>query len=180
MSLCPPTPARSSRSTAQVNTQAALPPASSARRGSTTASPRLARATARSHARPGGSARWRACSLGLSQHPTLPHVRHIRRCTDESPSLRHSSQPSALGVTCRSCSTWSQASPRRSTRAVAAGQPLSACSCACSHRDGGPCVPQRSVVGRKRHPASQGEQGRAGRRPGCSTCGVSKRHGNHG
>src|SRR5438876_5527926 len=34
-----------------------------------------------------------------SQQPTWPQVRHRRRCTHQSPVCRHSSQPSALGVT---------------------------------------------------------------------------------
>jgi len=34
-----------------------------------------------------------------SQQPTWPHVRQSRRCTHQDPVLRHSSQPSALGVT---------------------------------------------------------------------------------
>ena len=41
-----------------------------------------------------------ACRRGeSSQHPTCPHVRHSRRCTQATPSLRHSSQPLALGCT---------------------------------------------------------------------------------
>src|SRR5262249_31714158 len=34
-----------------------------------------------------------------SQQPTWPHERHMRRCTHESPVLRHSSQPRVCGLT---------------------------------------------------------------------------------
>ena len=37
----------------------------------------------------------------LSQHPTCPQIRHMRRCTQVSPIFRHSSQPFALGFTFR-------------------------------------------------------------------------------
>jgi hypothetical protein len=37
----------------------------------------------------------------LSQQPTWPQVRHSRRWTQAEPVFRHSSQPSALGVTSR-------------------------------------------------------------------------------
>ena len=41
-----------------------------------------------------------ACLFGeSSQQPTWPQVRHMRRCSHRLPLLRHSSQPSALGVT---------------------------------------------------------------------------------
>src|SRR6186713_1271607 len=41
-----------------------------------------------------------ACLFGeLSQQPTWPQVRQSRRCTQREPVFRHSSQPSALGVT---------------------------------------------------------------------------------
>jgi hypothetical protein len=39
--------------------------------------------------------------LEESQQPTCPHSRQIRRCTHVSPILKQSSQPCALGVTCR-------------------------------------------------------------------------------
>ena len=45
------------------------------------------------------SARWHACSSSVSQQPTWPQVRQIRRCTHRSPLRRHSSQPRALGCT---------------------------------------------------------------------------------
>lgn len=49
-----------------------------------------------------------ACLFGeLSQQPTCPQVRQIRRWTHQSPVLRHSSQPRALGVTLRiECKWW--------------------------------------------------------------------------
>src|SRR6202163_2125291 len=41
-----------------------------------------------------------ACLLGeSSQQPTCPQVRQIRKCSHTLPLFRHSSQPSALGVT---------------------------------------------------------------------------------
>src|SRR6202048_4175455 len=50
-----------------------------------------------------------ACLLGeSSQQPTWPHVRQIRRCSHSLPLLRHSSQPSALGVTLRMPAMWGQ------------------------------------------------------------------------
>src|SRR5882762_7104172 len=43
-----------------------------------------------------------ACLLGeSSQQPTWPQLRQIRKCSHTLPLLRHSSQPSALGVTSR-------------------------------------------------------------------------------
>src|SRR5690606_14668439 len=36
----------------------------------------------------------------FSQQPTCPQIRQMRRCTHVSPSCKHSSHPSALGVTC--------------------------------------------------------------------------------
>src|SRR6266567_5877735 len=41
-----------------------------------------------------------------SQHPTCPQVRQRRRCTQVSPVFKQSSQPFALGVTCRIWSRW--------------------------------------------------------------------------
>ena len=43
----------------------------------------------------------------LSQQPTWPQVRQSRRCTHCEPIFRHSSQPSALGVTSRMSAAWS-------------------------------------------------------------------------
>src|SRR6266566_9301229 len=40
------------------------------------------------------------------QQPTCPHSRQRRRCTHVSPILKQSSQPFALGVTCRIWSRW--------------------------------------------------------------------------
>src|SRR5580692_4435025 len=43
-----------------------------------------------------------ACLLGeSSQQPTWPQLRQIRKCSHTLPLLRHSWQPSALGVTLR-------------------------------------------------------------------------------
>src|ERR1700738_4844579 len=43
-----------------------------------------------------------ACLLGEpSQQPTWPQLRQIRKCSHTLPIFRHSSQPSALGVTSR-------------------------------------------------------------------------------
>src|SRR6266700_578061 len=39
--------------------------------------------------------------LEESQQPTCPHSRQRRRCTHVSPIFKQSSQPFALGVTCR-------------------------------------------------------------------------------
>src|SRR5438874_1649729 len=39
--------------------------------------------------------------LEESQQPTCPHSRQRRRCTHVSPVFKQSSQPFALGVTCR-------------------------------------------------------------------------------
>src|SRR5260370_21913388 len=50
-----------------------------------------------------------ACLLGeSSQQPTWPQLRQIRRCSHSLPLLRHSSQPSALGVTLRMPAMWVQ------------------------------------------------------------------------
>src|SRR5258708_39832231 len=50
-----------------------------------------------------------ACLLGeSSQQPTWPHVRQIRKCSHSLPIFRHSSQPSALGVTSRMPARWLQ------------------------------------------------------------------------
>ena len=50
-----------------------------------------------------------ACWLGEeSQQPTCPQVRHRRKWTHGEPIFRHSSQPSALGVTSRICVVWVQ------------------------------------------------------------------------
>src|SRR6202047_3881756 len=47
-----------------------------------------------------------ACLFGdWSQHPTWPQVRQTRRCNQESPNLRHSSHPRALGRTSRITAT---------------------------------------------------------------------------
>src|ERR1700730_3505909 len=56
-----------------------------------------------------------ACLLGeSSQQPTWPHVRQIRKCSHSLPLLRHSSQPSALGVTVRMPAMWVQPFANRS------------------------------------------------------------------
>src|SRR5258705_13779157 len=52
----------------------------------------------------------------LSQHPTWPQVRQTRRWTHGDPIARHSSQPSALGVTVRMPATWGQTSGMGSSR----------------------------------------------------------------
>jgi hypothetical protein len=50
-----------------------------------------------------------ACLLGeSSQQPTWPQVRQIRKCSHTLPLFRHSSQPSALGVTLRMPAMWVQ------------------------------------------------------------------------
>src|SRR5580698_4850865 len=50
-----------------------------------------------------------ACLLGeSSQQPTWPQVRQIRKCSHTLPLFRHSSQPSALGVTSRMPAIWVQ------------------------------------------------------------------------
>src|ERR1700688_1609736 len=50
-----------------------------------------------------------ACLLGeSSQQPTWPQLRQIRRCSHSLPLFRHSSQPSALGVTLRMPAMWLQ------------------------------------------------------------------------
>src|ERR1700676_1398526 len=50
-----------------------------------------------------------ACLLGeSSQQPTWPQLRQIRRCSHSLPLFRHSSQPSALGVTLRIPAMWLQ------------------------------------------------------------------------
>src|ERR1700738_4548403 len=50
-----------------------------------------------------------ACLLGeSSQQPTWPQVRQIRKCSHTLPLSRHSSQPSALGVTLRMPLRWVQ------------------------------------------------------------------------
>ena len=41
-----------------------------------------------------------------SQQPTWPQLRHNRRCSHGEPIFKHSSQPSALGVTSRMVSVW--------------------------------------------------------------------------
>jgi hypothetical protein len=43
-----------------------------------------------------------------SQQPTWPQVRQIRKCSHMLPLFRHSSQPSALGVTARMPAMWVQ------------------------------------------------------------------------
>ena len=72
----------------------------------------------------------------LSQQPTWPQVRHRRRCTQGEPIFRHSSQPSALGVTSRMSPTWAHVvghqillGSARSRRLVA-GSARKACSAA--------------------------------------------------
>src|SRR2546429_1650366 len=45
-----------------------------------------------------------------SQQPTWPQVKHRRRCTQLSPILRHSSQPSLFGLILRIWSTCVQVS----------------------------------------------------------------------
>src|ERR1700722_18457103 len=63
-----------------------------------------------------------ACRLGEeSQQPTWPQVRQSRRCTQGSPVLRHSSQPSALGVTSRMVARWLQLLLMGWLRSVARG-----------------------------------------------------------
>src|SRR5258708_36646496 len=50
-----------------------------------------------------------ACWLGeSSQQPTWPQVRQSRKCSHLLPLFRHSSQPSALGVTLRMPAMWLQ------------------------------------------------------------------------
>src|SRR5436190_5790413 len=50
-----------------------------------------------------------ACLLGeSSQQPTCPHVLQMRKCSQRLPLLRHSSQPSALGVTSCTPAMWLQ------------------------------------------------------------------------
>src|ERR1700737_2875362 len=50
-----------------------------------------------------------ACWLGeSSQQPTWPQLRQIRKCSHLPPLFRHSSQPSALGVTLRTPAMWLQ------------------------------------------------------------------------
>src|ERR1700754_2644077 len=50
-----------------------------------------------------------ACLLGeSSQQPTWPQLRQMRRCSHTLPLCRHSSQPSALGVTSRMPAMWVQ------------------------------------------------------------------------
>src|SRR3954452_10375628 len=50
-----------------------------------------------------------ACLLGeSSQQPTWPQLRQIRKCSHTLPLCRHSSQPSALGVTSRMPLRWLQ------------------------------------------------------------------------
>src|SRR5713101_3505146 len=50
-----------------------------------------------------------ACLLGeSSQQPTWPQLRQIRKCSHSLPLFRHSSQPSALGVTSRMPAMWVQ------------------------------------------------------------------------
>jgi len=77
---------------------------SSAHRRSTISSPRQARTTGQC------LVPWKcfvACRLGeSSQQPTCPQVRHRRRCTQPEPMARHSSQPSAPGVTSRIVCRW--------------------------------------------------------------------------
>src|SRR3954453_14890498 len=51
-----------------------------------------------------------ACWFGeSSQQPTWPQLRQIRKCSHTLPLCRHSSQPSALGVTVRMPAMWLQA-----------------------------------------------------------------------
>src|SRR5262245_19784818 len=48
-----------------------------------------------------------ACLLGeSSQQPTWPQLRQMRRCSQRLPLLRHSSHPSALGVTSLTSAIW--------------------------------------------------------------------------
>src|ERR1700684_2306623 len=50
-----------------------------------------------------------ACLWGeSSQQPTWPQVRQIRKCSHSLPIFRHSSQPSALGVTSWMPARWLQ------------------------------------------------------------------------
>src|ERR1700704_596886 len=50
-----------------------------------------------------------ACLLGeSSQQPTWPQLRQIRKCSHTLPLSKHSSQPSALGVTSRMPAMWVQ------------------------------------------------------------------------
>src|ERR1700737_1538696 len=50
-----------------------------------------------------------ACLFGeSSQQPTCTQLRQIRRCSPTLPVFRHSSQPSALGVTLRMPAMWVQ------------------------------------------------------------------------
>src|SRR4029453_3573483 len=55
--------------------------------------------------------RWGAWGLAWrfleeSQHSTRPSVMHMRRCTQVSPTARHSSHPWVRGVTSRIWSRW--------------------------------------------------------------------------
>src|SRR3954454_21514302 len=50
-----------------------------------------------------------------SQQPTWPQVRQRRRWSQREPIFRHSSQPSALGVTSAMPGTWGQASSMRTS-----------------------------------------------------------------
>src|ERR1700686_534023 len=67
---------------------------------------------------------WKCLVAGLlgesSQQPTCPQLRQIRRCSQTLPLFRHSSQPSALGVTLRMLPMWVQpfATTRSSVRGV--------------------------------------------------------------
>src|ERR1700682_4918570 len=61
-----------------------------------------------------------ACLLGeSSQQPTWPQLRQIRRYNHSLPLFRHSSQPSALGVTLRMLPRWVQ--PFATTRSSVLG-----------------------------------------------------------
>src|ERR1700738_1238814 len=75
-----------------------------------------------------------ACLLGeSSQQPTWPQVRQIRKCSHTLPLSRHSSQPSALGVTLRMPLRWVQPfailNPRRYSAGFAVS-PRKPCSAA--------------------------------------------------
>src|SRR5579872_255146 len=55
----------------------------------------------------------------LSQQPTCPQMRQSRKCTQREPIFRHSSQPSALGVTLRIAETCAHPSLIASSGAIA-------------------------------------------------------------
>jgi len=58
-----------------------------------------------------------ACRLGeLSQHPTWPQVRHIRRWSHHPAISRHSSHATLLGTASLTWSIWAQGDPVLSTK----------------------------------------------------------------